>query len=304
MARRRRKSINSKSFIGMIAVILILLAVIVGRNNTDFLSSSSPVDDDKDTVYSETVKVHFIDVGQGSSTLVQCGNTGMLIDAGEREYGDDVVAYLKKVGIEKLNYVVASHPHSDHIGGMIDVLNSFKVDNIILPKLTKINIPTTKLYEKFMQTILDRKINVIEAKYGENYSAGAVQLHILGPNEQVKDLNNMSVICRIKANKTWFLLPGDAEKQEMGTVNKKGANLKCDVIAMGHHGSRTSLDKNFLSAADPDVAVISCGKNNSYGHPHEETITYLKSNHIEYYRTDYAGNVVFDCDKDGYVIEK
>lgn len=300
MAKRRKRK-NQKSIVGIIVFLVALVSVIFGRFSGDFDLTA------KETEYvslsDDTVIVHIIDVGQGSSALVQCGETGILIDAGEKEYGKTVVGYLQKVGIKKLEYVVASHPHSDHIGGLTDVLDAFKVENIIMPELSEINMPTTRTYEKFLLKIADKNINAIAAEYGKKYQVGGAVLQIFGPVTQNKDINNMSVICKVTAVSTSFLFPGDAEKAEMSSVMPKSPNLKCDVMAMGHHGSSTSIEKNFLKAADPAIAVISCGKDNSYGHPHKETIEYLNSHGIEYYRTDKHGNIIFTCDKNGYSID-
>ncbi len=300
MAKRKRRK-NQKPIIGIIIFVIALVSVIFGRfsGNLDLAPSESEFVSASD----DTVVVHIIDVGQGSCSLVQCGETGILIDAGEKEYGNAVVNYLRKAGIKELEYVVASHPHSDHIGGLTDVFDAFSVKNIIMPELSEINMPTTRTYEKFLLKIADKNIKAIAAEYGKKYQVGGAVLQIFGPVEQNKDINNMSVICKVTAVSTSFLFPGDAEKAEMSSVMPKSPNLKCDVMAMGHHGSSTALEKKFLSAADPSVAVISCGKDNSYGHPHKETINYLNSNGIEYYRTDKHGNIIFSCDKNGYSID-
>ena len=232
--------------------------------------------------------------------LLQSGSNGILIDAGEKEYGDDVVNYLKSHGVTQLDYVVATHPHTDHIGGLLTVLNDINVKNVIMPKLTSSNAPTTKTYESFLQLIYDKNINAVAAKYGKMYNVGKINLTVLGPVEQNKDLNNMSVICKADADSTTFLLSGDAETPEMRSVLKKSPNLSCDVMLMGHHGSRTSLEEEYLQLADPSAAVIQCGLNNSYGHPHEETLDYLEQNSIKCYRTDLCGSIVFTCTAKGY----
>lgn len=301
--RRKRKNTKSKQLTAVLLLIITIVAIILGRNNESFEKANITANSNVTATTSELVKVHFIDVGQGSSTLVQCGNTGILIDAGEREYGKTVVKYLKDAGIKRLEYVVASHPHSDHIGGLFDVLDSIYVKNIIMPKLTDINIPTTRIYEKLLETISDKNINAIYAKLGNRYTVGTAAIDIIGPVEQVKDLNNMSVICKVTANKVKLLVTADAEKQEMSSVYNATANLKSDIIVMGHHGSQTAIQKDFLKSVGARVAIISCGKDNPYNHPHKETIEYLKNNNIEYYRTDLVGNIVFTCNDKGYAID-
>lgn len=297
----KKRSNKHSPIVGTIIIIIVAIAVILGRLNGSFDEVAVPAADDA-KLYTDIVKVHIIDVGQGSSALVQCGETGILIDAGEVEYGDTVVSYLKNTGIKKLDYAVISHPHSDHMGGMLKVLKSFKVNNVIMPELSEENIPTTRLYENLLLLLDEKDVNVIAAKYGSSYKLGLAELDIYGPAEQISDLNNMSVICKVKAASTTFIFPGDAENKEMKSVNALNPDLKCQVFAMGHHGSRTSLNKQFLKNADFDVAVISCGNGNSYGHPHKEAISYLEDNSKEYYRTDKDGSIIFTCNKIGYNI--
>lgn len=298
MAKRRGKSKLSAG-----ALIFIIAAVVIVKLFTGGYYDSAPLtNNNQNAVLTDGVSVHIIDVGQGSSALIQSGKHGILIDAGEKEYGQTVVSYLNKVGIQELDYVVASHPHSDHIGGLLNVLDAFKVDNIIMSELTESNTPTTRIYERLLDKIFDKNIKAIAAKYGSTYSIDGATLTVLGPVEQSRDLNNMSVICSVKAMTATFLFPGDAEVEELTSVYSFGADFKCDIMIMGHHGSNTSLYEPYLKKAAPSVAVISCGKNNSYGHPHKETIDYLNKNKIEYYRTDLVGDVVFTCGKDGYVV--
>lgn len=300
MAGKQGRKSKRSSVITSILFAVAIIAAILGRFNSDF-----EIDPDLTTAKTAAASngvyaVHFIDVGQGSSILLQTGPRGILIDAGEKEYGDDVVNYLKNHGVTQLDYVVATHPHTDHIGGLLTVLKEVSVKNVIMPKLTSSNTPTTKTYENFLQTIYDKKINAIAVGYGKTYNVGKTSLTILGPVEQNKDLNNMSVVCKADVNSTIFLLSGDAEAPEMKSILKKSPNLSCDVMLMGHHGSRTSLEKAYLRSASPSAAVIQCGLNNSYGHPHEETINYLKKNSIKYYRTDLSGSIVFTCTAKGY----
>lgn len=297
MAKTAKRG-KQKSIITSIVFFVAIIAVVLGRFNKDFETAEKP----GVTAEAYTYSVHFIDVGQGSSTLLKSENSGILIDAGEREYGSRVVDYLKSNGIEKLDYVVATHPHTDHIGGLQAVLEAFPVDNIIMPKLSSENTPTTKTYESLLETIINKKIKVIPAKFGKEYTVGKITLEIFGPIEQSGDLNNMSVICKASVNSTTVLLSGDAEKKEMKSVMNKNPDLSCDVMLMGHHGSRSSLEKSYLRSADPGIGIISCGLDNSYGHPHEETIKYLENNNIKFFRTDKVGTIVLNCYDNGYKV--
>ncbi len=285
MAKRRRK--NKKSLLlSAVVIILLLLGVGVEKNGGIDTNPYSASD----------AYVHFIDVGQGSSTLIQVGDKGVLIDAGEMEYGDYVVEYINSCGIKKLEYVVASHPHSDHIGGITDVIEEYKIGEFIMPELTEMNIPTTKVYERMINALLEKDVEVTAAEVGDSFIMEGLTMKILGPIEQTEDLNDMSVICKATVNGVDFMILGDAEKPELSSVyNNVNADFSADIIAMGHHGSSTSIYKAFLNAVDADVAVISCGKDNSYGHPHKEALQYIKANSMTLYRNDYEGDIVFRC---------
>ncbi|MGN1194923.1 MAG: ComEC/Rec2 family competence protein [Acutalibacteraceae bacterium] len=300
MASRRKKSAVKP----LTAVILLILAVIsvaagLGDKSLDTNPTTSITVNAPET---DSVVVHFIDVGQGNSTLIQCGNNGVLIDGGEKEYGEKVCNYLKACGVEKLGCVIATHPHSDHIGGLINVLQSFSVDNVIMPRLTEENTPTTSIYEKFLTVIGEKKIKTLAANPGDTYSFSNCSLEILGPISQDDELNNMSVVCRLKAFSTYFMLLADAEKSELREIEASDALLEADVLQAGHHGSKTSVLESYLDSVNPEYAVISCGKDNKYGFPHDEIISYLKSYDIEYYRTDLLGSIVFTCTENGVTV--
>ena len=312
MARRRK---NNKSIVPLLIVIIISVLMLSGKGDLALPQGGSNTDmSESDSVY-----VHFIDVGQGSATLIQQGKTGILIDAGEREYGEVVVDYIEKVGVSSLEYVVASHPHSDHIGGLDEVLYAYPVDTVIMPELEESNTPTTRVYEDLLTAVFDKDINTEFISGEKGYSFGLnedIDVEVLGPVEQSDNLNDMSVIVRVSAFDSEFMILGDAEKDELESVYKNPLNynvsvitdaenvFKSDVIAMGHHGSATSVYEPFLNAVNADVAVISCGKDNSYGHPHKEALEYVEDNGMTCYRTDETGDVVFKVTEDGYRVIK
>ncbi len=308
MARRKSKK-NTKKIASLIVALILAFFVYEARNlNTVNVNTS-------EFAKGDAVYVHFIDVGQGSSTLIQDGTTGILIDAGERDYGETVVEYLENCGINELEYVIASHPHSDHIGGMTDVIEAYpNIGCVVMPELEEFNTPTTRVYEDLLLSIYDKDIDtdfVLTDKGSRGYGLNnKIDVEILGPTEQVEDLNNMSLVCRVLAENTTFMILGDAEKRELSGVYKKPLNatataidtnpFKSDIIAMGHHGSSTSIYEPFLDAVNADVAVISCGKNNSYGHPHEEALEYIENSNMTCLRTDIMGSVVFKVTDEGY----
>ena len=242
-------------------------------------------------------------MGQGSSTLIQQGKSGILIDAGEKDYGQVVLDYLNDVGITSLEYVVASHPHSDHIGGLDDVIYEFPVGTIIMPELEEFNTPTTRVYEDLLNAVFDKDIDT-EFIFDEGYHFNLnddIMVRAIAPVEQDDNLNNMSILCYIEAFDTTFTVLADAEKGELKSVfNETVYDFSADIIALGHHGSSTSIYKPFLDAVDADVAVISCGKNNSYGHPHKEALDYINANAMTSLRTDEMGDIVFKVTANGY----
>lgn len=238
------------------------------------------------------LKVHFLDVGQGDSIFIELpDNKTMLIDASEKEYADRITTYIYSCGYNSLDYVVATHPHSDHIGGMADVIGSFSVGNVILSPATH----TTKTYTNMLTAIDNSGAKVTLGTAGtELFSDGDLSAVVIAPvTEDYSDLNNSSVMIMLTYGDRKFLFTGDAEEEEERTVT---ADIDCDVLKVGHHGSSTSTGSAFLTAASPEYAVISCGAGNSYGHPHTETIDKLKKAGVNIYRTDLQGDIVMTCD--------
>ncbi len=235
------------------------------------------------------LQVHFIDVGQGDSTLIIKDGHYMLIDAGEQDQGETVVSYLKNQGVEKLDYVIGTHPHSDHIGGLEAVIREFDTQKIILPEKEH----TTKLYENLLDTIAEKNLKITLPRAGDRYQLGDASFQIIAPNRDYGDnLNNWSVGIRLVYGKNSFLLCGDAEKESEEDMCANGLDLKADVLKLSHHGSTTSSSAPFMDRVQPDYAVISCGKNNDYGHPHKEILDMLKKRNIETLRTDQLGTIV------------
>lgn len=296
MAKRR------KSKPSLLTIIIVIVIALLGVRETGIIDTdnskltNSKLDGD--------VYVHFIDVGQGSSTLIQQGKNGILVDSGLSDYGDTVSDFIKSCGVTNLEYVIATHPHDDHIGSLPQVMDDFEVGKVIMPELEEFNTPTTRVYERFVDYIIENNIDAYSAEFGDIYEMDDIKIQVLGPVEQVKDLNDMSVICKVYAGESTFMLLGDAEKEELSSVYEYnysyGADFKADVLLMGHHGSSSSVYKPFLNAVDADTAVISCGRNNSYNHPHEEALDYCSQNGITVIRTDLQGTVTYRCTEDSF----
>lgn len=276
----------------VIAIIVLVTALITNRLN------SEPIPEGK-------MQVHFIDVGQGDCTLIQTSETVILIDAGEAGEADKVINFLKDRDIKKIDCCIATHPHTDHIGGLPDVFEEFDVDTVITTEFSEENEPTTDTYERFLDS-LEYVENIAIAEAGDKYEYGSLKLEILGPLKQYEDLNNMSIVAKVSYGKTSLMLTGDAETMsENDMLENKTVDYSADILKLGHHGSSTSTGKAWLKAVNPDVGIISCGEGNEYGHPHKETVNKLKQNSIEYYRTDLKGTILFESDGEKFtLIEK
>ncbi|WP_027640965.1 ComEC/Rec2 family competence protein [Enterocloster clostridioformis] len=232
--------------------------------------------------------VHFIDVGQGDSILAESDGHYMLIDAGENDQAGTVISYLKAEGVTKLDYVIGTHPHSDHIGGLDKVIDTFPVDKVFLPPVEH----TTKTFEDVLDSIASRGLKITKPKPGDSYDLGNASFTILSPvKDYGKDLNNWSVGIRLTYGDNSFVMCGDAENQAEEDILNSGAVLKADVLKAGHHGSSTSTSNAFLKKVSPSWVVIQCGKGNSYGHPHKETMEKLKKAGCQILRTDEEGTI-------------
>lgn len=252
---------------------------------------------------SET-KVHYIDVGQGDCIFIETTGKTILIDAGEREYGEKVTEYISALGVKKIDIVIGTHPHSDHIGGLPQVLNSFEVGLIILPKIPDDMVPATKVYEQLLTVIANKQIRAAMAsdtlRFDWSDSAGEkISFEILGPlSDEYTDLNDFSVVSKFTYKDVSFLFMGDAEKLAEEDMLYYDKNVSATVLKMGHHGSSGANSAAFLREVSPLAAVIQCGKDNSYGHPHDEALKRIGKYTERIYRTDERGTIVIYTDGD------
>ena len=242
---------------------------------------------------SEDMRVHFIDVGQADSTFIELadGQT-LLIDAGRSVDGSKVVSYIQSLEYEDIDYVVATHPHDDHIGGMATVLENFDIGKVYMPRQAH-NISA---FENMLDVIEEKDIELYTAKAGVNMLAsGDIVLDILSPMaDNYSNLNNCSAVVKITYGETVMLFTGDAE-QEIET-QLLGSDIDADVLKVGHHGAGSSSAPSFIRAVSPEVAVISCGEDNSYGHPHKDTLAILNDVNADIYRTDEQGTIIVTAD--------
>ena len=238
------------------------------------------------------MRVHFIDVGQADSAFIELGNgQTMLIDAGRS--GGDVVDYIRNLQYETIDYVVASHPHDDHIGGMATVLNSFNIGKMYMPKQAH----TISAFTNMLDVIENNDIDLYTAKAGTNIlSSGNINIDVLAPfSESNSNLNNVSAVVRITYGKTVMLFTGDAEHVIENQLLHSG--IDADVLKVGHHGAGSASSRSFIKEVSPEVAVISVGEGNSYGHPHADTLAILNEVGANIYRTDEQGTIVVTADQ-------
>lgn len=246
----------------------------------------------------ENFQMHFIDVGQALSVLVECDGQFMLYDGGNVDDGSLVVSYLQNQGVEELQYVFCSHAHEDHVGGLAAALAYFPANHVYSP----VTEASTKCFQNFVKYTQQQGLQVEVPTVGTVWQLGSATVQLLGPLKEYNDTNDTSLVLRIDYGSTSFLLTGDMESDAERDLVESGANLKADVLQVGHHGSSTSSGYIFMNAVLPEMGVISCGVNNKYGHPHQETLSILRDAGVDTYRTDLLGTITIGSDGANYTV--
>lgn len=242
-------------------------------------------------------EISFIDLWQSESILIKTKEKAVLIDAGEIGYGNEIKAFLKSRNVKKIDLFVLTHPHSDHIGSAEDVIRDFDVKEVLMPDIPDESQPTVQLYESLLYAIKKENTKFTLASPGMVYDLDGAILEILGPvSDYGTDYNNWSIVSKFTIGEKSFLFTGDQGTEAESDLLNSGADVSCDVLKVGHHGSSTSSSSVFLNKASPEYAVILCGKGNDYGHPHDNTITALYDRKIKVLRTDLDGNISFVTD--------
>ena len=268
-------------------IVAFILLIIVASCSVSYDNNVPKVD-------TAPLKITFINVGQGDTILVQCGSSNMLIDAGTNEAGTEVLEQLKKNNVDKIDILVGTHPHEDHIGSMDKVINNYEIGQIYMPKITA----TTKTFKDVVTAIKNKGMSVTTPVTGTSFKLGEAECTILAPNSKsYEELNNYSIVIKLVFGNTSYLFTGDAEGVSEQEMLEKGFDLSADVLKLGHHGSSSSTTKKFLEAVNPKYAVIMCGKDNDYKHPQKSTMNKIKKTGIPVYRTDENGTIV--CTSDG-----
>lgn len=238
----------------------------------------------------EKLQIWFLDVGQADSILIQDNDAYMLIDAGNNEDGEKLVSYFQTLGIESFQYVIATHAHEDHIGGMDDIIDSFDIDTFYMPDV----ITTTKTFESVLDSLEEKNIAFQTPVVDSTFELGNATIQVLYVGTEENNLNNTSIVLKLTYGNNSVLFMGDAEKEVETTIENKEINA--DVLKVGHHGSDTSSSKRFLEKVNPSYAIISVGTGNSYGHPNNSTIQALENLNTKIYRTDENGTIIMTTD--------
>lgn len=304
---RNRMSKSKKSFISLMVLIVLGLTMFVLDKTGIFTFNDFEVIlgiADKPAISEKAdTQVHFLDVGQGDSTIVISDESTMLIDSGDRDENNKVIKHLKKMGIKRLDYIIITHPHSDHIGEMSEIIDSFDVGKVIMMKVPDNKVPTSKIYENMLNSIKSKKLKISPAK-DEVFDFGNTKVYLYTPKGEYSDLNNYSVLVKIVHEDNSFLITGDCEKAEEKDMLVQSFDLSAKVLKVGHHGSSTSSSKEFLEAVLPRYAVISCGEDNKYGHPSDEAISRLKKYSENIYITRDDEDIIFVSDGKGLNVVK
>ena len=292
MAKRK----NNKKWNELIYFCLGLLVLLVGYFTTNANNTSSRYDNNTNSSTSE-VLVYFIDVGQADAIYIKDGNSNMMIDAGNNADGKLLVKYLQSLKVEEFKYVVGTHAHEDHIGGMDDIINNFKIDNFYMPEA----ISTSKTFEDVLDALDKNKVTFQTPKIGDKFTLENTNFEVLSIGNDTSDLNDTSLVLKMSYNNTCVLFMGDASSNVEKTLLDKDIN--CQVLKVGHHGSRYSSSDEFIKKVNPTYGIIMVGEGNKYGHPTKKTLDILNKYKVTIHRTDEEGTIVMHLKGDDISFE-
>ena len=285
-------SISKKRVINYTFYLVLLLSFFAYLYISYGDNTHNPINLSKDEL--KGLKISYLDVGQADSILIQTGNENMLIDAGNNADGNGIVNYLNSQDITNLKYVVGTHAHEDHIGGMDDIINNFNIEHFFMPDV----ITTTKTFEDVLDALASKEVRFETPNIDDTLNLGEATIKVIYVGTDNNNLNNDSIVLKLKYKNAEFLFMGDLEKSiEKELLDK---DIKADILKVGHHGSDSSSSKEFIEKVNPSMSIISVGKNNKYNHPKKSTIETLNKNNSKVLRTDELGTIIVTSD--GYKV--
>lgn len=286
---------NEKKIRKIICIIIGIIIVLFILLNGDFINNATASvsninNSNENNNVDGSLSVHFIDVGQGDCIYINQGEYNMLIDAGNNEDGEKLVSYLKSLNVNGFDYVIGTHPHEDHIGGMDDIINNFEIENYYMPD----KLSTTKTFEDVLDALDAKGLSYNVPKIDDEFKLGDATFKVIYSGDDTNDINDSSIVLKMTYGDNSFLFTGDATSNVEEIILNK--DIKSDVLKVAHHGSSYSSTTEFLDKVNPKYAVISVGKNNSYNHPASITLQKLSNRDIKVYRTDLDGTIIFTSD--------
>ena len=304
MAKQRGRKTKLIIAVGTVLVILaaITLWAVLSDDSGSFDNTLGGIAGE--TPVREGLILTFLDVGQGDCIFAECGGQTMLIDAGEKAYEQTVSKFLNSRGIKTLDYVIATHPHSDHIGSLAYVIDTFGANHILMPRIPAELIPTNVVYDEFLTAVSDSGAEVTAAEPGVTFTLGEAVVRVIAPVlKTAESLNDMSAVVTVTYGETSAILTGDASFAEEMQIISSGANIDCDLMKLGHHGSASATSEEFIEKVSPRYCVISCGAGNDYGHPADSTLGRVSKYTDKIYRTDRCGTITASSDGKDFTFE-
>ena len=291
---------KQKKILAYVIIVLIVVSVFFVLDSTEIASISEikntlgsidgvePVD--------SNFAIYYLDVGQSDCTIVICNNEVLMIDCGTFNQLNTIRQSLRTLEIDTIDYMVITHQHDDHMGSATEIIDDWKVENFIMPRLSQSNNVTSKTYNVLINTVDSQNINKIPAQDIDSFMLGEALVEILSPTVQSNNLNNMSVVLKITYGGTEFLFQGDAETKIENDLLRSDYDIDVDVLKSGHHGSKTSSSEKYLDVVTPKVAIISSGAGNNYGHPNGNILERLESDDIPTFVTSLDGDITVSSD--------
>ena len=296
MAARKKKSAGRMP--PWLYVLIVVVFALVAYFRTSAEPAEEPVEPPaaaapaQEVPSDETLTVRFLDVGQGDSILLACGDETMLIDGGPVEEGQFLVSRLSRLNVTSLDYVINTHPDEDHCGGLAGVLAQYPAEHVY----SSVTEYSTKIFSNVAKYASEQGHPIEVPGTGDTWTLGSAVVTVIGPVQEYTDPNNGSLVLRVDYGETSFLFTGDMEQKAEEDLLDSGANVRADVLKAGHHGSTTSSSEAFLEAVDASIAVVSVGEGNDYGHPSADVLARLEALGAKVYRTDELGEIIVTSD--------